>query len=53
MEGKLEKSPPSVDIDSKLRAIREQLNFLEDTTRRMVNAFDYVCRIIDGLKFTI
>lgn len=50
--GALEKLSPSGSVVPELGDIRRQINFLEDTAYYMRDDFNYISRIVDGLKFT-
>lgn len=52
MEGALEKIPSSDTVALKLRNIQGKINFLEDTTHHILDAFNCVSRITNGLRFT-
>lgn len=53
MEGGLEELLPSGSVDSELRAIGGQINFLEGTIGKIVDNFNHVSRITDSIKVTI
>lgn len=53
LEGALEKFPSSGSVDSEIGTIGGQNNFLEGTTCKILDDFNYISRIADGIKFTI
>lgn len=53
VEGALEKLPTSRSASSKLENVVEQLDFVQDMSRQVIDESSDVPRIIDGIKFTI
>lgn len=53
LEGTLGKLSSSGSVDPELGNIGRQINILEGTTRRIVDDFNDVLRIPDGIKFSI
>lgn len=53
MEGVLEEFPLTESVDWELRFIKGQIKFLEDIIYGIVDDFNYISWITDGIKFTI
>lgn len=53
VEGAFEKLPPSWKASSELQGVIEQLDFLHDVSRQILDEFHDVSRSIDDIQFTI
>lgn len=53
LEGALEKLPPQESVTPGLNDIQGQICFLQDNAHYILDDFNYVLRLTDGLSFTI
>lgn len=53
LEGALEKLSPRENIAPELGSIQEQIRTLQDTARHVLDHFNYVSKLADGLRYSI